>query len=68
MRKKERIRVFCEELATAWEQCPDLRFGQLMFNFFAKEYNSDAFYVEDEELIRKLKEYVATMTDKERSE
>lgn len=35
-----------------------MRFGQLMYNFFHDEYNSDSFYIEDTELIRSFQAYV----------
>lgn len=37
---------------------PDMRFGQLMYNFFHDEYNSDPFYIEDAELISRFQAYV----------
>lgn len=39
--------------------CPDLRFGQLMYNFI-KTYG-DPFYWEEDELLEKFKEYVESM-------
>lgn len=43
MRNKDRIRPFCERLAAAWERCPDLRFGQLIANAYASEFDRDPF-------------------------
>lgn len=58
MRDKQRIDPFCETLSAVWKRIPDMRFGQLMHNFFHDEYNSDPFYIEDTELISKFQEYV----------
>ena len=58
MRDKQRIDPFCEILSTAWKRVPDMRFGQLMYNFFHDEYNSDPFYIEDTELISRFQAYV----------
>lgn len=58
MRDKQRIDLFCEILSIAWKRVPDMRFGQLMYNFFHDEYNSDPFYIEDTELIRSFQAYV----------
>lgn len=57
MRDKKRIRAFCNRLADAWEQCPDLRFGQLMVNVFGR-MGKDPFFSEDDEMIRAVEEYV----------
>lgn len=58
MRDKQRIDPFCKILSAEWKRIPDMRFGQLMYNFFHDEYNSDPFYIEDTELISKFQEYV----------
>ena len=58
MRDTKRIEPFCEMLSVEWKRTPDMRFGQLMYNFFHDEYNSDPFYVEDTELISRFQEYV----------
>lgn len=60
MRNKDRIRPFCERLATAWERCPDLRFGQLIVNAYASELDRDPFYVEDEKYIQMIEAFVNT--------
>lgn len=57
MRDKERIRAFCNRLADAWEQCPDLRFGQLMVNVFGR-MGEDPFFPEDDEMIRHIEQFV----------
>ena len=58
MRDMKRIDSFCEILSVEWKRIPDMRFGQLMYNFFHDEYNSDPFYIEDTELIGRFQEYV----------
>ena len=57
MRDKKRIRAFCNRLADAWEQCPDLRFGQLMMNVFGR-MGKDPFFPEDDEMIRCIERFV----------
>lgn len=57
MRDKKRIRAFCNRLADAWEQCPDLRFGQLMMNVFGR-MGKDPFFPEDDEMIRCIEQFV----------
>lgn len=57
MRKVERIDEFTEKMAKLWkEYVPDWRFGQLMFNFLSTI--GDPFYLEEDEFIAKLEEYV----------
>ena len=54
MRDVNRIRPFCNRLASVWEQVPDWRFGQLMVNLLGEYVNQkhrDPFFPEDEELI-----------------
>jgi hypothetical protein len=57
MRDKKRIRAFCNRLADAWEQCPDLRFGQFMMNVFGR-MGKDPFFPEDDEMIRCIEQFV----------
>lgn len=57
MRDKKRIRAFCNRLADAWEQLPDLRFGQLMVNVFGS-MDRDPFFPEDAEMIRNIERWV----------
>ena len=49
------------ELAKIWkENCPDWRFGQLMYNFqatMARE-GRDIFFMEEAEFVQRLREYV----------
>ena len=48
MRDPKRIEPFLEKLAQAWHKYPDLRFGQLMVNFFGA-CQRDPFFAEEDE-------------------
>ena len=55
MRDKKRIRKFCDELATIWEDnCPDWRFGQLMCNVLGDMAGNgrDPFFPEEDEMMK----------------
>lgn len=56
MRKIERIEPFLREIGELWKKYPDLRFGQLMFNFFA-DYG-DPFYLEEDEFLVALQAHL----------
>ena len=59
MRDPKRINDFCDELKKMWYKVPDWRFGQLMYNALnAVELrtNHDLFYIEDDEMLKELKE------------
>lgn len=61
MRAPNRIYMILSRLTCAWMEIPDMRLGQLLCNV-ASHYNYDAghlFYMEDDELIEKIEEYVA---------
>ena len=46
MRDKKRIKKFCDELATIWEnKCPDFRFGQMICNIFNEPVVSSSLIV-----------------------
>lgn len=56
MRKKERIKPFLDELGKIWEEnCPDWRFGQLMYNIFRK--TGDPFYFEEDKMMEEIRNY-----------
>lgn len=60
MRDINRIDPFLQELGTIWkENCPDWRFGQLMFNVerVMKTHGRDIFYYEEDELLDYIKEF-----------
>ena len=55
MRDKNRIKPFLEELGKIWEEeCPDWRFGQLIFNVF---HSRDPFYFEEERFLEEVEKY-----------
>lgn len=57
MRDPTRIYSFCNKLAYIWmNECPDWRFGQLIFNIF-DSMDSDPFHIEDDEMLHKMLEY-----------
>lgn len=58
MRDPNRIYPFLMEIATLWEQHPDLRFCQLITILESnarKEYTCDPFYLEDNKIIEIIK-------------
>ena len=60
MRDPQRIRRFCDQLASVWEKVPDWRFGQLMSNLlgaYYEETHSDIFFPEDDELFKFFEKY-----------
>lgn len=60
MRNPERIIPLCERLAEAWKKIPDLRLGQLLVDSLG---GKDPFYIEDEDLIRMIEQFVRGSTD-----
>lgn len=61
MRNPDRIYPFCNQLSRLWSQHPDLRFGQFMHNvavYADAYYNKDVFYIEDNEFMKYLNEYL----------
>lgn len=60
MREPNRIDEFCATLAELWHKVPDWRFGQLVYNVIgevSKTTNTPPFYIEDEVMIREIKNY-----------
>lgn len=58
MRDEGRIMPLCMQIARLWQHhCPDWRFMQLMSNF-ALWYGADPFYMEDDEFIKKFREFL----------
>jgi len=61
MTEQEKSRLMVD-LACLWEQkAPELRFMQLICNFQAW-WGNDGFYIPDEKLIEKFKEYLDNVT------
>ena len=57
MRDIERIDVICDKLKEMWKKFPDWRFTQMIVNFMSY-VGSDCFYMEDEEFIEKLNQFI----------
>jgi uncharacterized protein YihD (DUF1040 family) len=53
-RNPKRIPKILKELSKVWQKYPDLRFGQLLMNCYIN--GTDLYYIEDEQLIKKLNE------------
>jgi hypothetical protein len=65
MRDPKRLELFYSYLKELHEKVPDLRFGQLMmdfFNWYYSKYKQDFFYAEDEKFIKELFNFVKEMT------
>lgn len=60
MRDPKRIYPATQALADIWSNLPDWRLGQLMYNFKAsmEQDGRDIFYMEEDEFIQRLREYV----------
>lgn len=56
MRDKDRIKPFLDRLGKVWEQVPDWRFGQLMYNVLNSSL-TDPFYIEDDKMIEYFEKY-----------
>ena len=57
MRNPERIPIILEQLKKIWTEHPDMRLGQLLVGAVQKRTGvSDIFYVEDETLLKMVKE------------
>lgn len=59
-RDPHRVWAVCSAIAAIWADLPDWRIGQLMFNFEAhlKNEGIDIFYLEEDEFIGRLRQYV----------
>lgn len=58
MRDAARIQPFLKEVGELWAAArPDMRFGQLMYNFISA--HGDPFYWEEDLFLEKFKEYLA---------
>ncbi len=56
MKKDRSIEDFIAALREVHEAHPDLRVGQIIVNALHAEYGNDAFYVENDELVRGMRE------------
>ena len=70
MRDPKRIRKMCNRLATAWEQFPDLRLGQILSlseDLHRREKGTyfPLFYIEDEELISYIERRMNTLEEEQ---
>ena len=62
MRNPDRIKPYCETLATIWGLVPDWRLSQLMVNAclaYKNEHDVDPFYVEDEDFLHFLYAFIS---------
>ena len=61
MRDISRIDLFLNQFGLLWKTCfKDLRFGQLMYNFFSwlkEEKKTDGFYYEESQMMELFKEF-----------
>lgn len=66
MRDPSRIDYYCDELAELWHKVPDWRMSQFMVNAmlaYANKHNGhDAFYAEDADFMKFLKEFIEEAT------
>ena len=70
MRDRNRIKKFCDEFAEIWEtRFCDLRFGQLIVNFFSwilsEGKTSDIFFPEEDKMIEWFREYSTPKENKD---
>ena len=56
MRDPKRINIILKHLKEAWTLCPDIRLGQLISNL-ESDIDLDIFWLEDDIMLKKLKEY-----------
>ena len=56
MRDPKRIEEMTSVIKNIWYQVPDLRLGQLLINC-THDLGTDLFYVEDDVLLQRLKDY-----------
>ena len=62
MRDSNRIKPYCDTIASIWGMVPDWRLSQLMMNAllaYHNEHGHDAFYVEDEEFLNFMFTFVS---------
>lgn len=65
MRNPERIDEFMQRLHDIWKQeCPDWRFGQLIFNVF-NQLDFDPFMMEDNQMLYEFERYFNLVDESE---
>ena len=67
MRNPNRIKEVCERLAAIRHKVPDWRLSQMMINALAMYQNrhgTDAFYMEDEEFLEFLEDFIDHYTNR----
>jgi hypothetical protein len=64
MRDPNRIDEFCTTLAELWHKVPDWRFGQLIMNALQKMSLQTIFYMEDEAMLKEMKNYFNEVNNK----
>lgn len=65
MRDSNRIKPYCDTLSTIWGMVPDWRLSQLMINAIEahkEKYSHDPFYMEDEDFLMYLFNYISEVT------
>ena len=65
MRDPNRIKPYCDTLATIWSMVPDWRLSQLMINAieaYKEKYSYDPFYMEDQDFLMYLFNYISEVT------
>jgi len=65
VRNPNRIYPICNKVAEIWSTVPDLRFGQLMIDFI-RDFEArglNPFYVEDEQWVELLDQYIKNITN-----
>lgn len=65
MRDPKRIPEILNQIQQAWATFPDLRLGQLIINVATKNHK-DPYYIEDEELVERMRDFVREYGTKER--
>ena len=62
MKNPDRIKPYCDTLASIWGVVPDWRLSQLMINAiyaYTNEHGHDPFYMEDEEFLNFIFKFVS---------
>ena len=67
MRDSNRIYTYSNRLAEIWQKVPDWRLSQMMINalsIYQNRHGTDAFYMEDEEFLDFLEDYIDHYTNR----